>query len=220
MTTSPKRRPLTKRQREIFEFVRDKIVNRGYGPTVREIGTQFGIRSPNGVMCHLKALEKKGLIIRESNRSRAIKLCNNPPGHQSLVFLGTAVSGGPLRAAISSDERIEFGDLFNRDGQCVIQIEGKGFVSLGIADGDFLIVSQNARSEPDNLVVVLDDRQQVTIYRIPKDGGSPVPAVVGGFESPKNRILGVLAGVVRWFENPPTTADTGLSGTAHHGDLV
>ena len=51
---------LTRRQRAIYEFIRDKIVNRGYGPTVREIGARFRISSPNGVMCHLKALEKKG----------------------------------------------------------------------------------------------------------------------------------------------------------------
>ncbi len=54
---------LTKRQKAVYEFIRDKILNRGYGPTVREIGEHFDIASPNGVMCHLKALEKKGLII-------------------------------------------------------------------------------------------------------------------------------------------------------------
>ena len=61
---------LTKRQKDVYEFIRDKIRNRGYGPTVREIGDAFGIRSPNGVMCHLKAIEKKGLITREKNMSR------------------------------------------------------------------------------------------------------------------------------------------------------
>ena len=62
---------LTKRQKAVYEFIRDKIRNRGYGPTVREIGENFDIASPNGVMCHLKALEKKGLITREPNMSRA-----------------------------------------------------------------------------------------------------------------------------------------------------
>ena len=54
---------LTDRQREIYEFIRVKIESRGYGPTVREIGAEFKIKSPNGVMCHLKALEKKGLLV-------------------------------------------------------------------------------------------------------------------------------------------------------------
>ena len=65
---------LTNRQKDVYEFIRDKITNRGYGPTVREIGERFDISSPNGVMCHLKALEKKGLITRSPNKSRAIEL--------------------------------------------------------------------------------------------------------------------------------------------------
>ncbi len=65
-----KKNGLTQRQQDIYDFLKDKILTRGYGPTVREIGTAFEIRSPNGVMCHLKALEKKGLITRESHMSR------------------------------------------------------------------------------------------------------------------------------------------------------
>ena len=65
---------LTKRQKEIYEFIKKQIEGRGYGPTVREIGAQFGISSPNGVMCHLHALEKKALIVREAGKSRAIRL--------------------------------------------------------------------------------------------------------------------------------------------------
>src|SRR6185436_14589710 len=75
---------LTDRQKDVYEFVRDKIRNRGYGPTVREIGDQFGISSPNGVMCHLKALEKKGLITREPNMSRAIQLAAEPIEERGL----------------------------------------------------------------------------------------------------------------------------------------
>src|SRR5262249_43533043 len=69
---------LTPRQREIYNFIRGKIQGRGYGPTVREIGVHFQIKSPNGVMCHLKALQKKGLIHREPNMSRAIQLLEDP----------------------------------------------------------------------------------------------------------------------------------------------
>jgi len=64
---------LTDRQREIYEFIREKIESRGYGPTVREIGDGFKIKSPNGVMCHLNALVKKGLILREGRSARAIQ---------------------------------------------------------------------------------------------------------------------------------------------------
>ena len=73
---------LTPRQREIYNFIRSKIQGRGYGPTVREIGLHFQIKSPNGVMCHLKALQKKGLIHREPNMSRAIQLLEDPVNPQ------------------------------------------------------------------------------------------------------------------------------------------
>jgi len=66
------KRVLTERQQEVFDFVKEKILKRGYGPSVREIGAAVGISSPNGVMCHLKALERKGNITREAHTARAM----------------------------------------------------------------------------------------------------------------------------------------------------
>src|SRR5213593_982289 len=102
---------LTDRQREIYYFIRDKIESRGYGPTVREIGLAFDIKSPNGVMCHLKALEKKGLILREGFSARAIQLVDHRPPATLLPLLGTVAAGTPTQA-IAQSEHLEFGDLF------------------------------------------------------------------------------------------------------------
>ncbi len=71
-------RSLTRGQRDVYDFIKGLIRGRGYGPTVREIGDYFEIASPNGVMCHLKALEKKGFITREPNMSRAIQMTTEP----------------------------------------------------------------------------------------------------------------------------------------------
>src|ERR1700758_2699291 len=90
---------LTDKQKQIYEFIRDKIESRGYGPTVREIGLAFKIKSPNGVMCHLKALEKKGLITREEHSARAIQLVDHRPPAQGLPFLGKVAAGTPIDAA-------------------------------------------------------------------------------------------------------------------------
>src|SRR6266568_9275388 len=79
---------LTERQREIYDFIKDRIEGRGFGPTVREIGEGFDIKSPNGVMCHLKALEKKGLIKREGFSARAIQLLDHHRESDGLPFLG------------------------------------------------------------------------------------------------------------------------------------
>src|SRR5450631_4432333 len=104
---------LTSRQREIYVFIRSKIQGRGYGPTVREIGLQFQIKSPNGVMCHLKALQKKGLIHREPNMSRAIQLLDDPtsaPHPTGIKMLGR-IAAGPMSEAIEqADEELEFGE--------------------------------------------------------------------------------------------------------------
>ncbi|MCH2201383.1 MAG: repressor LexA [Fuerstiella sp.] len=200
MKSFPKRQTLTARQREIFEFVREIIVDRGYGPTVREIASRFGIRSPNGVMGHLKALEKKGLISRESNMSRAIQICGTAASRLRVPFDGTAVSGRPIRTAVSADQFIEFGDMFDGVDRSTIKVEGPAFVPLGICEGDFLIISQHSQCGPESLVVILDDRHQVAIYRIPEDGGVPYPAISGELQSSKQRFLGVLIGVVRKLE--------------------
>ena len=89
---------LTVRQQEILDFIRARIGDRGYGPTVREIGIRFEIRSPNGVMCHLKALERKGLISRESYSARAIQVTDYKPGTE-LPLLGSVAAGQPIQAA-------------------------------------------------------------------------------------------------------------------------
>src|SRR6266849_2947546 len=102
---------LTARQREIYDFIRSKIEGRGYGPTVREIGQGFDIKSPNGVMCHLKALEKKGLIKREGFSARAIMLVDRRPHSVGLPFLGVVAAGTPTQA-VPQDDRLEFSDLF------------------------------------------------------------------------------------------------------------
>src|SRR3954471_17776081 len=102
---------LTSRQREVFEFIRSKITGRGYGPTVREIGDNFGISSPNGVMCHLKALEKKGLISREPNMSRAIQIREAYRDENGMPLVGQIASGN-LTEAIEQADRFSFEDWF------------------------------------------------------------------------------------------------------------
>src|SRR5215831_17619793 len=104
---------LTERQREIYDFIREKIESRGFGPTVREIGEGFEISSPNGVMCHLKALEKKGLIKRTGFRARAIQLIDHKPFSAGLPLVGVVAAGSPTLALDQAD-RLEFKDLFGQ----------------------------------------------------------------------------------------------------------
>lgn len=88
-------RPLTAQQQIVYDYIRDRILSRGYGPTVREIGEHMNIKSPNGVMCHLRALERKGVIVRKANKSRAIELTEELPRSQDMVLpvVGTVQQG-------------------------------------------------------------------------------------------------------------------------------
>ncbi len=202
MPNSTKRITLTKRQREIYEFLRDKIINRGYGPTVREIGLHFNIRSPNGVMCHLKALERKGLISREQNMSRAIQLSDAPQNRLSVSLLGTAVSGGPIQTATSSDEVVSFGSVFEGPEIVCLRVEGNAFLPLNIAAGDHIIVNRESPLQAGSTVAVLDDRHSVTICIVQEGTNQLVSAVPGTFATATRQVLGVVTGVVRKFRVP------------------
>src|SRR5437899_2426243 len=115
---------LTPRQREVFDFIQQKITGRGYGPTVREIGENFRISSPNGVMCHLKALEKKGLISREPNMSRAIQIAEAYRYEHGMPLVGQ-IAAGNLSEAIEQADRFNFEDWFpQRKNQFALKVKG------------------------------------------------------------------------------------------------
>ena len=85
--------PLTPKQQRIYDFICQRIEERGYPPTIRDIGTGFDIRSPNGVMCHLKALEKKGFIVRDGKSARAIRPTTPQGRRPGLPFKGLVAAG-------------------------------------------------------------------------------------------------------------------------------
>lgn len=193
---------LTQRQRAVYEFIRNKIRTRGYGPTVREIGLNFKIRSPNGVMCHLKALEKKELITREPNMSRAIQLAKEPANERGLPLAGQ-VAAGVLHEAIEQDERIDFGDMFDVADKdlFVLEVQGESMIDVQIADGDYIVVRRQRTARKGQVVVAQTDDGEATLkrwfpekrrIRLQPANSSMKPIYV------KNaKILGVLVGVVR-----------------------
>ncbi|HWB00438.1 MAG TPA: transcriptional repressor LexA [Pirellulales bacterium] len=192
---------LTERQREVYGFIRDKIRSRGYGPTVREIGTQFGISSPNGVMCHLKALEKKGLISREPNMSRAIMLATETPeGSRGLPLRGT-IAAGVLHEAIEQDELIDFGDFFNADDLFVLRVKGDSMIEDQIADGDYVVVRKQESAHRGDTVVALTDENEATLKRWYPEGNrirlQPANSEMAPIYVDNARVLGVVVGVVR-----------------------
>jgi len=194
---------LTERQKQIYEFIRDKIETRGYGPTVREIGEAFNIKSPNGVMCHLKALEKKGLIKRDPNHARAIELIGRRISSRGLPLLGRVAAGSPILAVEQIDEKLNINDLFEGQDHFVLQVTGQSMIEDHIEDGDYVVIQQQeVATNGERVVAMIDD--EVTLKRFYKEpdhirlepaNGTMEPILVRADSDAK--ILGVLVGVVR-----------------------
>lgn len=193
---------LTERQREIYDFIQDKIESRGYGPTVREIGQAFEIRSPNGVMCHLKALEKKGLIKREGFSARAIQLMGHRAPGTGLPMLGVVAAGAPTQA-VAQEERLEFKDLFGAPENYALKVRGRSMIESHIDDGDFVVIRKQETAENgDRVVAMIDDEVTLKRYyreknriRLEPANGEMSPIFVNSTDNV--RILGVLVGVMR-----------------------
>jgi repressor LexA len=193
---------LTSRQREIYDFIADKIENRGYPPTVREIGDAFGIKSPNGVMCHLNALVKKGLILRAEQSARAIQLVDRPSHVADLPLIGKVAAGAPIEATACED-RFNFVDMFGGPNHFVLQVRGTSMIEDHIDDGDFVVIRGQDTAENGQRVVAMIDNE-VTLKRFYRSSGQIVLHPCNGNMQPihvkpesDSRVLGVLVGVMR-----------------------
>ena len=195
---------LTPRHREIYTFIRSKIQGRGYGPTVREIGLEFDIKSPNGVMCHLKALQKKGLIHREPNMSRAIQMLDEPTGAQParLKLVGRIAAGQPIEA-IEQDDELGFSEWEGADDKFALRVSGDSMIEDHIADGDYVVIQRQEVARDGQIVAVRDDDGEATLKRLFRERNrvrlEPANKTMKPIYRDRVDILGVLVGVVRKY---------------------
>lgn len=196
---------LTKRQQLVFEYIRSQIQQNGYGPTVREIGLHFKIASPNGVMCHLRALEKKGLLqrVRKQERAmaRAIELAPEFLAEEKGLPLVGVVAAGPTTLAWEQAERIDFGTLFAQKNTFVLQVRGDSMIEAQISDGDYVVVRKQKTASPGQMVVAqVPDGEATLKYWHPEKGRirlQPANSQMEPIFVNDATVLGVVVGVVR-----------------------
>lgn len=193
---------LTRRQREVYELIVDKIKSRGYGPTVREIGSAFDIKSPNGVMCHLQALVKKGLITREPNMSRAISVVGHKGGRPSGIPLAGAIAAGKPIETFEQSEQVDFGEMFTKDGYFALKVRGQSMIDDHIDDGDFVVVRKQPTARDGQIVVAVVDGSETTLKRFYRESGGrfrlePANSSMQPIYTDKLDIQGIVVGVVR-----------------------
>lgn len=196
--------PLTARQREALEFIRKCVRKRGYGPTVREIGDFMGINSPNGVVGHLVALERKGFIHREANLSRSIMLVER--GEKPLAGLPVCANlvEGRIVDNPNSDERMEVHEK--------IQLSGEDFFLVRVQDenlfneyffrpGDILLVRRARNAAEGETVIIRDYENEFALAHCElhqATGRTRLVTPTRWFENSCSGIYGVLVSVMRF----------------------
>jgi repressor LexA len=162
---------LTKRQKEIFDFIRKYAAKTGYPPTVREIGKAVGLHSSSTVHAHLANLEKIGLLRRDPSKPRAIELLFEKakqtirPGN-GLPLVGQVAAGEPILAEENIEEYLEIPDVIGgEDGDYILQIRGESMKEAGILDRDYVIVRPSEDARDGEIVVALIG-EDATVKRI------------------------------------------------------
>ena len=195
---------LNERAREILAFIRRFKNEKGFPPTIREIGTEFTINSTNGVRYYLNLLEKDGHLKRRGKISRGIELEDDGGSDVGIPILGRVAAGQPIHAEQSFDGMIDPKQLFgDPSGLFALQVRGDSMIEAGVMAGDYVIVHGQERAEPGEMVVALvGEEATVKFYRPRADRVELEPAneryepivVERGSDF---RILGVVKGVVR-----------------------
>lgn len=168
-------RPLTERQSQILDLIKQSIVTTGMPPTRAEIATRLGFRSANAAEDHLKALAKKGFIEILPGTSRGIRLTEDISEMESgLPVIGKVAAGSPILATEHVDRHVNVDPtMFSPTADFLLKVEGESMRNIGILDGDFLAVhkTQTAR---DGQVVVARVEEDVTVKRLERNGSQVI----------------------------------------------
>lgn len=180
------------------------MVARGYGPTVREIGIHMGIRSPNGVMCHLRALEKKGMIRRSANKSRAIELAEPLLRADMALDVSGSINAGMVQLQSSPLSQLALAQAFNTVEQYLLNVKDDHLLAFSIKAGDQLLVSKQASPLAGQLVVAqLAENGTNVIGQVQVESGrlrvTPLVAALPSSSHSPFTLLGVVVGVLRLF---------------------
>jgi repressor LexA len=196
---------LTTRQASVFDFIKDRVQSRGYGPTVREIGEHFHISSPNGVMCHLRALEKKGLLtrVRKHDRAvaRAIELAPEIVAEEKGMPLAGVVAAGMTTLAFEQAERVDFGHMFSKKSFFALKVKGDSMIDAHIADGDYVVIKKQRTAHAGQMVVAQTPDGEATLkYWHPEANRirlQPANSSMSPIYVKEASVVGVVVGVVR-----------------------
>jgi len=200
--------PLTKRQREILDFLNQYGEANGFAPSFEEIAEQFNYNSLATVHEHLSNLERKGYIKRSYNESRAIEILPSEvfPKAVELPLLGSVAAGQPIEE-MSADQTVAVPESFvGRGSHFVLRVKGNSMVDEQIRDGDYVVVRERANADNGEMVIALLDGNAATVKRYFRERDGRVRLQPANeqlspmfYKDADLRIQGIVVGVLRRY---------------------
>ncbi|MCW3033363.1 MAG: lexA [Solirubrobacterales bacterium] len=203
---------LTKRQQEIFDFIRKYSAKYGYPPTVRDIGKAVGLASSSTVHAHLSNLEKIGLLRRDPSKPRAIELLDRAVGTavesvkgivrpEGLPVLGSVAAGQPMLAEENIEEYVSIPEIAGgQEGEYLLRIRGDSMKDAGILEGDHVVVHPQETARDGEIVVALLG-EEATVKRYFKESDhirlQPENEAMEPIRSKEVKVLGRVVGLLR-----------------------
>ncbi len=197
---------LTDKQQFILDFIKESINDSGYPPTVREIGDRFGI-TVKGAYDHMKAIEKKGFIKTEHNKSRAIVITGDDSEIKSIgisiPLLGRIAAGSPILAEENIEDYLSFPEeMFSKGEYFALTIKGDSMIEGGIFDGDVAVIKkQNTANNGDIVAALIDEEATLKVFQKTADSIKLIPknAAYKPIECTDVAIMGKLAAIFRSY---------------------
>jgi repressor LexA len=199
--------PLTKRQREILDYLNEFIAQHGYAPSLEEIGRRFSLSSLATVHKHLTNLQEKGFIRRAWNRSRSVELVPTRVGGRAveLPLLGYVAAGLPIEAVTGAEAITVPEALVGRKDSYVLRVRGDSMIDEQIRDGDFVIVEDRKQADNGEMVIALVGGTDVTLKKIYQEHGrvrlqpaNPTMQPIT-LDPDQVQVQGVVVGVMRKY---------------------
>ncbi|MDD4412664.1 MAG: transcriptional repressor LexA [Patescibacteria group bacterium] len=196
---------LTKRQRQVLDFIADFDDANGYAPSYREIGIHFGLSSPATIHEHVKSLEEKGFLKYEPNMARSVeivKLKTNWAQAIELSLAGLITAGEPIEA-IETNEKIVVPPSIatNPESMFVLKVSGDSMIEDGILDGDLVVCEKRESADNGDTVVALIDNQYATLKRFYREHGKvrlqPANKRLKPFYPENIIVQGIVRGLIR-----------------------
>lgn len=169
---------LSSRQHAILDFIKKEVKDKGYPPSVREIGEAVGLASSSTVHGHLARLEKKGLIRRDPTKPRAIEILDESDIHDEESFiptvripvLGKVTAGEPILAVENVEEYFVLPEsMIGSDTVYMLRVQGNSMIDAGILNEDYVIVRQQSVANNGDIVVAMTEDEEATVKRFYKE---------------------------------------------------